>query len=464
MRHPEELRNKLILMISAGLGLMFLLLVSVSLLIPSYSDPGADDTPDLTVKTKPRPGVNPSGTPAQAFVKSLRSTLPGEWAGAPVREDLVAPVRVGDCKTTVIATTGLSRTWKKKGSVSRLKVAVFPAGLAGQAMSECGHPDVVDRDGIKMRRFSDVVVAVSTESDPERLMQEAAKAVVAGLSGQCYDPAAPPDQATRNPYHHGEFVGLLEPREVKPSVTVPAPRAYGEPVPLERVRRPKRPDFPFYPAALPEKVKLPDYPAVPQRPETKKTVQIQVDDPAGPGCGWAFTGLSKPVFSAAKVKEENDRLIKETRDSLDDGVSAFVAAEKEWDKAHGEYLATVERYRAYAEEVSAVAVQWDAQREAQIRYRRALRRYNQGLDAKREFEDTQRRAEARFNEEMKACKDEPEPSPTDDHDNGDEHHTPDPEMTGPPCPPERPKILDEAAPQVPVKPSPPPDPRPEGER
>jgi hypothetical protein len=496
--------------LSAGL-----LVLTLGALVVAGVDLRARGSAAEAAEPEPTPSASTAAlvqTPAEEVViGTLSATIRGwtpaaglTWsAGTPFDEECDRPEETD-------ATVAASRVYTADGRQVILTVAAYPAGLGpvalagwGEVLGECSGPvgRVIDvgpgtesvtawirptegRPGaaVLIWRRGDVLASVALPtSDPDGLAERAADVdpvLLAVLRDRCADISSRLADAARSPYvDRTAFTG----RTVDVSVTVPpvaeptpppeitpAPPGYS-PAPLPSVSFPTRPAEPVWPADLPTPVGSPVPPASPSPAPVATVVPSRAEDPSGPGCGWAFTGMVAPPYDAALEAEL-------ARQRVEQAQGLLLAEQAQWQEFLVGYWAQVPFYEeqaalfsAYAAEVAEVAAAWDLivdQREA---YDEAVEAYNAAVIARDAFLAEQAAARVAYETALAACQatasptPTPTPTPTPSPTSTDPFAptpTPTPTPSAGSCPPPVPEILLQAPPELPPLPTPPPDPRP----
>lgn len=372
-------------------------------------------------------------------------------------------------------------------------------------------------------RNGDVIATVTATNTelPQAFIDDMKTRLHTALVPVCVNPDEKGDTSNRNPYYAlDQFTGLLVPEVIPANVEHPHNRTQPQIVPLPELTLPEQPEFPFYPYSLPAAVSKPDVPQVPEYPAVEETIYYRDTDDQGPGCGWEFTGMEPAVYDKEKVDEDRAELTANAQKRLSDNFAAYNTAVGEWQTEWIQFESDANAYRTYKWEVDEVAAQWNEQRTAQETYANDLSAYNDAVTSYNSFVTRQEEAQEKYDEDIMTCDAyanatpeptttwvypepttevitvTPTPEPTTTapttppDDEGDDDTTPTtPEATPTPyettitvtptpyptttyvtptapiaCPPARPSILDQPPPYVPVKPTPPADPRPEGDR
>lgn len=306
------------------------------------------------------------------------------------------------------------------------------------------------------------------------------------LAETCLDPAAGVDDARRSPYlNRTEFFGNSETIPVKrpKSKTVLAAEARTSdpvvPIPAPRIEMPyvsflPTPPLPAVtkgPTALPMPVPFPTEPSVPTNAPTHQTgVDRKIDDPDGPGCGWAFTGQVPPNFDAEAASADFAKATKAAKRAMSISWVRWQEAKETYYAAYATYTRATEAYTAYAAEVAEVSQAWAEVESARTAYYADLDAYNAAVAALAQWKSDRDAAKVEFAEAKQECRrlaNEPDPEPEDEPSSGpttgpssgpttSASPSPSPSPTAAPmvCPPVRPLILDAVAPTVPEMPVP----------
>ncbi len=316
------------------------------------------------------------------------------------------------------------------------------------------------------------VIAVPAADAPGMpvLAAQVDPALVTALTGVCANQASTVADAVRSPWVvRDQFIGLTlpvrvtvapSPTPVPPAGVTPAPVSWS-PAPLPSISHPQRPADPVWPADLPTgEPASPVPPTVLLPAPTLSVVPSRIDDPAGPGCGWSFTGQLAPPFDARnEAAIAQGRVVQATED--------LAAAQQAWQtsvvaywQAVADYSAQATAYTAYAASVRDVARAWDRISALRTAYADAVTAYNAAVAAREQFLLDQAAAQTAYDDAVAVCQAvSPSATPT-----GSPTSTASPAGTPatPECPPPVPPILGQLPPPVPPLPTPPPDPRPSG--
>lgn len=453
-----------------------------------------------------------SERPAQAVVDDLLAAPPPGWvARAPVAPGASEPLAEGCDAVLPAGVADATRRFAAAGREVSVTVTAYSAGLGPVAVRDriaglgsC--PGVTAGTSSTLAgidayvawrasgtlpalavlgwRRGDVVVVLRTPGTDAGALARYAQVLDArllvALRGRCAEIGSTLADAARSPYVEGvEFTGRLVPVPVTVD-PVPTPDG-GSPLPVlspaPSVSLPARPADPVWPTELPSPVGSPVLPADPGLEPTATTIESRAADPTGPGCGWAFAGVTPPGFSAEDEAARVESLSLQAREQL-------LAAQEQWRLsvetyrgAAVEYDQQLAAFLQYAEQVRVVAEAWDTITASRDLYAQQLAAYEAAVAAVAQFEADQAAAREAYDAAVAACDaggptpdpttaapepsasptptPTPSPSPTGSL-------TPTPEPTVPGCPPEVPPILFEQPPVVPPSPAPPPPPTPGG--
>jgi hypothetical protein len=325
-------------------------------------------------------------------------------------------------------------------------------------------------------RRGDVVavlaVASATAPGMPALAAQVDPALVTALTGVCVDQASTVTDGVRSPWVAREgFLGLTapvrvttapSPTPVPPAGITPVPVTWA-PSPLPSISYPQRPADPVWPTDLPTGgLASPVAPVVLLPAPTLSLVPSRLDDPVGPGCGWAFTGQSAPPFDAGREAVTAQGRVVQANEDLAAAQLAWQASVVSYWQAVAAYSAQATSYLAYAAGVRDVARAWDRISAQRTAYADAVNAYNAAVSAREQFLLDQATAQSDYDNAVAVCAaitPSATPSVT-------ASPSPSSSPTGfpgtPECPPVVPPILGQLPPTVPPLPTPPPDPRPSG--
>lgn len=345
----------------------------------------------------------------------------------------------------------------------------------------------------------DKVKALASEYDKE------AQSI---LDGVCLHLDVKTSDSQRSPYYEPEtYTGWNKGRKVKlstktnglhPGILSGTQVITGNGQPLGQVRRnlefgknisvpswtavvlPTKP-LPPFDGELPKPVPQPEAaPLPPVKRPTSSIIPERIKDLEGPGCGWAFTGQTAPLWDDVREKERADTEEAKAQKKLRADYKAYLAERAEYLDAWTEYYDSIMDYRAYAKEVKNVAKTWDELNANRAEYKVLLDEYWKSVERHDDFLKKQEAAQEEYNKAVLVCTvqqeeelrrtEEETPPATDEPPVTPPTATPPtatPPPTSPPptppasddepkkpkkpklkCPPKRPAILDKEAPEI----------------
>ena len=436
-------------------------------------------------------GTPPTGwTPAGALAWSGGTPFDAA-CGRPTVDAALSGARVYDLGRsqvvlTVSAYTAGSGAVAMAGWAARLtqcsnaSVGVVPApGPSTDAFVATLRSGGTAASALFWRRGDVIAIVATTSSSRSGLASLAAAAdplLVSALTGVCANIASTVADAARSPWvARDQFTGLTAPVTVTnapsptpapPQGVTPVPTTWS-PTPLPSVSYPVRPADPVYPLDLPTAVGSP-LPPSPLAPAPVSTVvPSRLDDPVGPGCGWAFTGQVAPPYDATTEAQLAQGRVTEAQQTLAAAQQAWQVSIVAYWQSVGDYEAQAAAYVAYEAAVRQVAQAWDVISVQRQAYADAVTAYNLAAAARQQFLLDQAAAQTAYDQAVAACQngtpptDAPVPTdPTLPTDTAAPLPTDVPVFGG--CPPTVPDILSQPGPTLPPIPTPPPDPRPTG--
>lgn len=465
-------------------------------------------------------------SPATAALTAALNQPPAGWSVQGDLQRLVTPPVPYSCpQAGTAASVSLARSFTFGGVRFQVTVLAYTAGIGAEAAERqaanaylCAGPEtglslwgidgpgrdarhaVTSRGGIRASvvsfRRGDVMVYVT--GNPTAPLQDLAAAFDGALTGRlknvCVNQDSTTGDAARTPWSAAGYRPYTEEAKVSippvplpdttpaptasPSPTAsvtatPSPRPTVERVPLpgpdlvERVAEPKdQPPFPVAPA-MPEPVARPEAPeAPPAEAVTEKVLQVPAEDAAGPGCGWAFTGMKPLPFDAVATEAARSTLLEKARTGLESGAKTWQSSILAYWSSYARYRKAAEAYNAYADRVDEVNRAWTVTEKAWEQYDEAVADRSRLLQERDAFRARQDKARKAYEAAAKRCDDAPAPAPSPSASPAPTS-SPSPEPTASPspaptplagCPVERPAILDESAPAVPPAPTKPANP------
>lgn len=430
---------------------------------------------------------------------------------------VTAPLPYSCPQPGLAPTASLARSFTSSGARFQVMVLAYTAGLGAEAMERqvanaavCSGPDaglyLVGLDGpgseaqqatvtrgqastsvVSFRRGDVITYVTGTPGEPlQRLAQTFDDGLRARLQGVCLNQESTTADASRSPWGSGykPFTATIKatiadvplPRAAQASPTpapspatstpsAPAPARVPIPSPdlVERTATPMdRPPFPVSPE-MPAPVAQPEAPQAPAaRAATEASLQVPAADTDGPGCGWSFTGMLPLVFDDVAATTKRTGQLATARARLDAGAKAWQASVLAYWRDYALYQKEAGTYNAYVEQVDAVNKSWSAMAATWETYNQAVQDRALKSAEHDAFIARQDAARKEYDAKHSACE-APAPVPTPSP-SPSPSVSPAPSASASPsptaspgpktgCPAERPKILDEAPPQVPPAPA-----------
>lgn len=464
-------------------------------------------------------------SPATAVLTAALSAPPPGWAAdGDIQQSVTAPLPYSCPLPGAAASTALARSFNVGGHRIRVTTLAYTAGLGAEALQQqlantnvCASDASVrsstlsgpardarltttSRGGIStatvLNRRGDVITYVTgSPGAPLHDLARALDPVLAGvLNGVCLNQDSAAGDSSRSPFAPAGYQPFAEEVKVsipKPAVPTESPSvkavAVPAPVLVPAVATPMRePGYPVYPP-MPEPVALPAAPEAPADAVTETTVSVPAEDKAGPGCGWAFTGMTAPLFDVEKARTARAALASEANTKLIAGVRAWQEKTTTYWAEYAAYEKAAAAYNAYRTTVNEVNSAWSSIARSWDDFRKKDAAYQAAVTTRDDFSARKVAAETDFAAATELCSTPvpvpapkpsatPAPAPTSTASptspaelEADKPADPPPSASATPspsptqrqgCPAVRPKILDQAAPPVPDQPVPPADPRP----
>ena len=292
------------------------------------------------------------------------------------------------------------------------------------------------------------------------------------LAGVCANEKSVTADASRSPWSSTPYTPYLETKTVTipdpglPPVTDPTYVAHDLTLPsptATAVIPETAPTYPVWPL-MPTAVALPAKVTAPAAfTPTAATIQVPAADSTGPGCGWAFTAMTAPVYDKAYGSEIGKTTIAAAKTGLETSASAWTAAVITYWAGYEQNAAAVTAYDAYAAQVTATNSSWDSIAAQWAVYETAHAAWQVQQDAATTFLNSQIAARGSYNTALTDCQDGTTPSPGPI---GTATPAPTPSRTTGSLVTDcsvtvaRPAILDQTAPVVGTEPAKPADPRP----
>ena len=133
------------------------------------------------------------------------------------------------------------------------------------------------------------------------------------------------------------------------------------------------------------------------------SIRIPADDVDGPGCGWAFTGMTSPAFDADVARATEKNAVETTKTTLTAGVKTWSTDVLTYWAAYEENAGKVAAYNTYAQQVTAANTAWEAIGRQWTTYRANYATWQKQVDARAKFLTEQEAAGQAFDEAIEAC-------------------------------------------------------------
>lgn len=468
--------------------------------------------------TRPTNVTNGGPTPAEVALKAvmgsdIAAVRDGGWVPRPAAKGVPGVSFGFACDPTdgLAPVVAEGRSWTRDDSTLTVSARAYPAGggavaLQGltEAVARCSAAAAYTSSGLGVEtvqvnsrttnavvwRRGDVLMVGSTTNGSQPgsvtsvldVLQGFDSALVKSLTGVCADQSSTVEAALRSPYverkkffgnsenvkiNRNRKAGLPRAERTKPgiAVAVPAPR-----IPLPYVADLPSPPVPAVtkgPTGLPAAKPFPVEPTAPVNGvQNSKEVQRKIEDPVGPGCGWAFTGQVPPNFDSDTASRDFNVSVAKANKAMTRSWNRWQRARGAYFEAYARYSRQAEAYKGYAAEVERVRAAWQTVETARANYYVALNSYNAAVQARADFKAEKQAAADDYAQKKAECakpKPKPKPvkpsaSPTPGAPSSSASPSPSPSPTPTlQCPPSRPAILDQAPPAVPESPVPAPE-------
>ena len=378
--------------------------------------------------------VSPSFSPAVGFMQKALGD------GALWAADLVG----SECLSVEPVLSGTS-------SDGSLSLMVFPTGFGGVAIEsliECGEQGadfngrstaIVDTS-LGQRIFwqaGDVVAGFSTELE---IAEEAPQLQTDLVESDCLSMNVSVQDATRNPAFD-TYIPWTPEERVSIESSGPLITVADTPPVLLDFAVVKKPDGVVGPD-LPEPVSKPEPLDFPGVEPISEMVEVPRADVNGPGCGWEFTGTVPPVFDESQIASERSEIIAKAKRGLEESVVRWkVEAAEFLDDLPG-FTKKASVWNEYVLQASLVVSAWDRQAAALSVYREDLEAYNLAVKALEQFDKDREQAQKAYDRELQDCLSGSQGGSQSGPQSGGEVS----------CVVERPPILDQQPPEVPIRP------------
>jgi hypothetical protein len=498
---------------------------------------------DPVVEPKPADPIINSAvyteTPAMKILTASLSKPPAGWQGT--GEILASPQAPYpySCPTNgVNPVISLSKGFTFNGRPVQLLLSVYGTGLGVQGLADrfngaaacAGRDAAYGMSALKgigaesyvantsrvdtatktiIWRYGDIAGYLITEPgnpDSYGLAKSFNDLLVQNLNGACISPDISDTDLSRTPWSGKPFVGYLVQKNVEipklPLPTVPTtetPAYTATPIPapaltVKDVVLPTQPtDYPVWPL-LPTPATKPETPVAPSATAPfQKDIQVPAKDINGPGCGWAFTGTTPPVYDDSEGQAKTEVAVTKAQAELNTSAKQWQTSVLDYWKKYSQFSKAVPVWNSYADQVQAVTDAWNVIAHSWDTYNANKRDYDRLVASRNVFLKEQADAKTQYEKDLAQCKkqeddaaaskkaEEEAKAAADKKAADDAKNNPNPTASPSPtatpsatptpsptptikCPVEKPAILDQTAPDAPVAPTPPADPRPANAR
>ena len=388
-------------------------------------------------------------TPAQSVSDRFYAALDAKWAPTGVKIESSGLPQPFDC-VTPSPTLSTSRFYNNSQSEFQVSFAAYPAGLAGKQLQnivdnveKCKNSNTtlsnkttltgLNTDagaysaswpagsvGLFYFRLGDVIVFLTTPYGFDGVPQ--LKMLKTILEEFLTDDVCPvrhyeADVYRRNAFYAPkDFTGLLQPKTLTTEkVSVPTlPQELKDAgvsetslpaseIKLKEVKLPvANGNHPMWPN-LPKFVPKPKLPDLPREQKLSNVAMLRIDDPVGPGCGWAFLGNVKPNFNKIAVDENNKRNVESAQKYLDGDGSRWQNDVIQYWVQYKKYLNTIVAYEEYREKVRTVAEAWAVINAQWESYYSEYAKWKERDAARLTFISNQEAAQAKYDTEAQEC-------------------------------------------------------------
>ncbi|NKX53503.1 hypothetical protein [Arthrobacter mobilis] len=236
----------------------------------------------------------------------------------------------------------------------------------------------------------------------------------------------------------------------------------GPEIKIKKVEPTMQPWYPVWPA-MPEPMEFPEPPESPDPgADTEQAVRILAEDKTGPGCGWAFTGMSGVPFDEAAAARTNAERTSKALVSLAKGQQQWQQDVLDYWKEYGTYKEKALKYKKYAAQVRKVNAAWADIEGDWNEYWARYAQYQSALAEHNRFLADQAVARTSYSKALDRCAKENEEVLEEAEEAEEDEEAP--ETVDCQDTVDWPAILSRTAPEVPAEPVPPADPRPEDAR
>lgn len=450
-------------------------------------------------------------TPAgQALLQAL-TAAPGGWAKEGEVQRAVTPPFPYSCPQPGTApAVSLAQTYSVNGARIQVITQAYTAGAGAEAMSrQLGNAGVCSgSDGsatvsgttgaapgveshlastnrgnvratvISSRRGDVITHIVGPPGAPmQALGVTFDNSLSKSIQGKCAHEDSKVEDATRSPWAAAGYKPFTQPEKVSIAAAqlpdIPAGTTAtrvelpGKSLDLSEVKPSPKPAYPVWPV-MPDPLQLPEAPEAPQaKAPTETAIDAPAEDKAGPGCGWAFTGMKAPTFDPAAAAIAKTNLTLAAMSKLNADAKKWQSSVLDYWVKFAAYEKAATAYKDYSKAVSDVNAAWAEIGKQWDAYNDRLEAFRKQTKARADFLTAQKAASADYDKATAVCNapQPPAPTPTPSTAPTASGQTPPPQVTAPQsprpgCPAQKPDILGQPTPEVMAEPTPPADPRP----
>jgi hypothetical protein len=352
--------------------------------------PPADDTKTLDL----------TGTPADAAVTAAIAQHPASWTPVSTAvRSVLAPYPFSCTDAGGGPALSLSQDFTTSAGRVQLVVTAYTAGLGAEALdrlragaAKCAstgaatvralagagaeaYTTSVTKGGstgtVVSVRHGDVIAHASgpRSLDGKAVASDLVNILSSVVGPVCANRDSTANDGQRSPWSATKFVPLMELRTASiddPGLpAIPVGALYlPTPIPetefsLTAVTPNALPTYPVWPE-MPAAVAFPVEPPAPaSAPTLSATVPVKVEDATGPGCGWAFTGMTAPVFDAKAAAKAADSAVAAAELSLTNDADAWGTDVLAYWDAMSTFAPAATAYKAYADQVLVTNAAWN---------------------------------------------------------------------------------------------------------
>jgi hypothetical protein len=367
--------------------------------------------------------------PGASWAIDFAATAP-EGVSAWTSSGLTRPVHIvpnESCSTFEAVPSTLLATADGAGAEAQLRVQAYSSGQAAaqfsrysEKLAACkgatlvGTPEgeVIQWDNTFVFTRGDALVAVTAPDTGLRDQLRrtlSARAEESLLTSGCLSIASNKSAVARNLYANPDgYEGFHEKTSVETEVSIanlPTPTlpaligVISNPPQLPEGPLPE--NFPQLPTATVQKPTLPIGAAVAD--SFRQDADYLIADEEGPGCGWAWSGLSTPVYDYEKLEAERTSALAATQEAINGKAAAYVTERLAFAREALLVAPQLNRWNAHAQAVNTVYSTWNDLLAARERLRGPWYSYVTAHDQWRTWEASRAQAETEYTAALAAC-------------------------------------------------------------